>query len=112
MGKHGLGEFELLVLLAVLRLGEDRAFTLAIVDEIRQRTGREPQRAAVYVTLQRLEKKGLVSSWLADPRPERGGKRRRHVRVEPTGVDAVRTARGALESMWQGVEAAAPGSGS
>ncbi|MEM7587445.1 MAG: PadR family transcriptional regulator [Acidobacteriota bacterium] len=106
MGKSSLGELELMVLLAVMQLGEDEAHTLAIVDAIHQRTGRAVQRAAVYVTLQRLEKKSLVASWLAAPRPERGGKGRRHVRAEPAGVQAVRETRAALQSMWQGLEPA------
>lgn len=106
MGKNSLGEFELYVLLAVIRLGEDEAHSLAIVEEITRRTGRSVRRAAVYVAIQRLEKKGLVSSWLAEPRPERGGKGRRHVRVEPQGLAAVREARAALRSMWGGLEPA------
>ena len=78
MGKRNLGEFELLVLLAVLRLG-DEAYAVAIVDEIGERTGRQVRRAAVYTALQRLETKGLVSTWLGDARAERGGKARRNV---------------------------------
>jgi DNA-binding PadR family transcriptional regulator len=95
-----LGEFELLVLLAALRLGEAEASAVTIVDEILERTGRRVQRAAVYVTLQRLEAKGLVSSWLGEPTAERGGKARRQVRVEPAGVTAVQEARMALDRMW------------
>jgi DNA-binding PadR family transcriptional regulator len=98
-----LGEFELLVLLACLRLGEANAYAVAIVDEIDRQTGRKIHRAAVYVTLQRLEKKGLVSTHLGEPRPERGGKARRLVRVEGTGVEAVREARHALQRMWVGL---------
>ena len=97
-----LGEFELLVLLAGLRLG-DEAHAVSIVDEIRLRTGRDVQRASVYVTLQRLEDKGFVSSWLGNPSPERGGKARRHVRLTRDGREAVREARAALQSMWSGL---------
>ena len=97
-----LGEFELVVLLAALRLG-DHAHPVSIVDEILERTGRAVQRAAVYVTLQRLEDKGLVTSWLGHPSAERGGKARRHVRVTRDGKDAVRDARTALQSMWAGL---------
>jgi PadR family transcriptional regulator len=97
-----LGEFELLVLLAALRMQED-AHPVSIVEEIRQRTGRKVQRASVYVTLQRLEDKGLVSSWLGDPTPERGGKARRHVRLTREGRAAVRETRTALQSMWAGL---------
>jgi PadR family transcriptional regulator len=97
-----LGEFELLVLLAALRLG-DEAHPVSIVEEIRIRTERAVQRAAVYVTLQRLEDKGLVTSWMGKPLPERGGKARRHVRLTRGGRDAVREARTALTSMWSGL---------
>lgn len=104
MGKRSLGEFELLVLLAALRLGEDEAHAVSIVDEIEERTGRDARRSAVYVTLQRLEEKGLVTTRMGDPTPERGGKRRRLVRVEPAGLDDVRAAREALRSMWGGLD--------
>ena len=104
MGKSGLGEFELMVLLAVLQLGEDEAHTLAIVDAIRERTGRMVQRAAVYITVQRLEHKELVTTWLSEPRPERGGKGRRIVNLTPAGERAVGETRKALERMWSGLE--------
>jgi DNA-binding PadR family transcriptional regulator len=105
VGKESLGELELLVLLACLRLGEERAYAVSIVDEIRERTGRDVHRAAVYVTLQRLEAKRLVSSRLGDPLPQRGGKGRRLVRVEAAGAAAVREARAALQRMWGGLRA-------
>lgn len=105
MGDINLGEFELLVLLACLRLGEDEAYAVSIADEIAARTGRSLQRASVYVTLQRLEKKGLVSTRLGDPRPERGGKARRLVCVEAAGRTAVRDARQAFQNMWTGLGA-------
>ncbi len=104
MKRQNLGELELLVMLAVMRLGEDEAYAVSIVDEIRQRTGRSVQRATVYVTLQRLENKGLVSTRLGDPLPERGGKARRYVRIEQPGVLALRDARRTLRSMWGGLE--------
>lgn len=103
MGKQGLGEFEFLVLLAALRLGEDEAHAVSIVDEIHARTGRDVLRSAVYVTLQRLEKKGLVSTRMGDPLPERGGKGRRLVRLEPSGFEAVRDTQEAFVSMWGGL---------
>lgn len=98
-----LGEFELLVLLASLRIGGDEAYAVSIADEIEARTGRHLHRAAVYVTLQRLEKKGLISTRLGEPRPERGGKARRLVHVEPAGRAAVRQARHAFQRMWVGL---------
>lgn len=104
MGRSHLGEFELIVLLAVLQLGDDEAHPPAIVDEIHRRTGREVRRSAVYVTLQRLESKDLVQSWLSAPRPERGGKARRCVRLTVDGAAAVAESRDALRSMWSGLE--------
>jgi len=106
MGKDILGEFELMVLLAAMRLGEVEAHALAIADDIKARTGRSVRRSAVYVTLKRLEGKGHIVTWLGEPRAERGGKARRHVRVEPQGVRAVHDARTALERMWGGVDTA------
>jgi PadR family transcriptional regulator len=97
-----LGEFELLVLLAAVRLG-DEAHPVSIVEEIGARAGRTVQRAAVYVTLQRLEDKGLVSSWLGQPVAERGGKARRHVKLTRAGREAVREARDALQNMFSGL---------
>lgn len=103
MGKDSLGEFEQLVLLACLRLGEG-AYTVAIVDEIEARTGRSSSHAAVYVALQRLEAKGLVRSWLGESTPERGGRAKRFFAVEPAALPMLRGARDQLLSMWDGVE--------
>jgi DNA-binding PadR family transcriptional regulator len=94
-----LAEFELLVLLAALRLGPEEAYTVSIADEIAQRTGRSVRRANVYTTLQRLEAKRLVWTALGEPRAERGGKPRRLVTVRPAGVAAVRAAAGANRAM-------------
>ncbi len=104
--RRNLGELELLVLLAVVRLGENRAYAVSIADEIGQQTGRSVQRATVYVTLQRLEHKGLVSTWLGESVPERGGKARRFVRLEQLGLETLREARQALRNMWGGLETA------
>ncbi|MEM8930021.1 MAG: helix-turn-helix transcriptional regulator [Acidobacteriota bacterium] len=106
MARRSLGELELLVLLAVVRLGEDRAYAVSIAEEIHERTGRSIQRATVYVTLQRLEQKGLVSTRLGDPLPERGGKARRYVRVEGPGLGALDDTRRVLSSMWNGLDLA------
>lgn len=94
-----LAEFELLVLLAALRLGPDEAYTVSIADYIQQRTGRSVRRANVYTTLQRLEAKRLVATRLGEPRPERGGKPRRLVTVRPPGIAAVRATTGAIRAM-------------
>lgn len=105
MSHQGLGEFEQLVLLAVLHLDGD-VYGVRIVEEIERRTARSVSRAAVYVTLRRLEKKGLLTSWMSDPLPERGGKPRRCVRVEPEGMRLLRESRRVLDLMWQGLEPA------
>ena len=103
MGRESLGEFEQLVLLACLRLG-DRAYAVPIIEEIAGRTSRKASHAAVYVALRRLEKKGLVTSALADPTPERGGRAKRYFRVEPRAVEQLRESRDALLNMWHGLE--------
>ena len=94
-----LAEFELLVLLAALRLGPDEAYTVSIADHIQRRTGRSVRRANVYTTLQRLEAKRLLTTQLGEPRPERGGKPRRLVTVRPAGVAAVRAMTNAIQAM-------------
>lgn len=99
MGSESLAEFELLVMLAALRLGPEEAYTVSIADDIRRRTGRSVRRANVYTTLQRLERKRLVTTRLGDPRPERGGRARRLVAVEPEGVAAVRATTAAIRAM-------------
>ena len=98
-----LAEFELLVMLAALRLGADEAYTVSIADDITERTGRRVRRANVYTTVQRLEAKGLVSTRLGEPRPERGGRPRRLVVVEPEGMAAVRATTTAINAMVGGL---------
>ena len=105
MTHQGLGEFEQMVLLAIVHLGGE-SYAVPIVDEIERRTGRSVSRAAVYVTLRRLEEKRLLSSWLGDPTPERGGKGRRYAKLEAEGARALREARHVAESMWQGLDPA------
>ena len=99
MPADSLAEFELLVMLAALRLGPQEAYTVSIADDIASRTGRSVRRANVYTTLQRLEAKGLVSTTLGEPRPERGGRPPRLVAVEPEGVEAVRATTTAIDAM-------------
>jgi PadR family transcriptional regulator, regulatory protein PadR len=99
--QNPLGEFEVLILLAVLRLGED-AHPPSVRTEIESRARRAVQRGAVYVTLDRLEAKGLLTSRL-DPEPN-GGRPRRIYRVSARGVRAVRRALGAVERMRIGLE--------
>jgi DNA-binding PadR family transcriptional regulator len=96
---ESLAEFELLVMLAAVRLGPDEAYTVSIARDIAERTGRSVRRANVYTTLQRLEGKGLVSTRLGDPRPERGGRPRRLVTVEADGLAALRATTTAIHAM-------------
>ena len=103
MSHQGLGDFEQMVLLAILQLGGE-VYGVPIVDEIERRTGRAVSRSAVYVTLRRLEEKGLVASWMSEPIPERGGKPRRCVRVEPRGLQQLRESREAVDRMWRGLD--------
>jgi DNA-binding PadR family transcriptional regulator len=97
-----LGEFEQIVMLAVLRLGED-AYGVPIRNEIEQRAGRPVTVGALYATLDRLEAKGLVHSWFADPTPQRGGRSKRYFKVLPKGVQALSESRDMFNRMWQGV---------
>jgi DNA-binding PadR family transcriptional regulator len=96
---QSLAEFELLVLLAALRLGPEEAYTVSIAEYIGHRTGRSVRRANVYTTLQRLEAKRLVTTRLGEPRAERGGKPRRLVALRPAGLASVRATAGAIQSM-------------
>lgn len=97
-----MGEFETLVLLAVLRLGND-AYGMEVRAEIEKRTGREISYGAVYTALDRLERKGFVSFQLGEATPERGGRARKYFRVEAAGREALRAAHRAMEMMWDGV---------
>ena len=98
-----LGEFEQLVLLAVMRLRGD-AYAVPIRQEIEERTSRSVARGALYVTLDRLEEKGYLKSWLADATAERGGRAKRFYEVKPAGVKALEYSWTALRSMWEGLE--------
>ena len=92
-----------MVLLAILHLG-DEVYGVPIVDEIGRRTGRAVAPAAVYITLRRLEQKGLLSSWMSDPTPERGGKARRCVKVTRAGLTLLRESRQVIDQMWKGLD--------
>jgi PadR family transcriptional regulator PadR len=100
-----LGEFEQLVLLAVLRLA-DNAYGVPIRREIEKRADRKVTVGALYSTLDRLESKGYVSSWFAGPTAERGGRSRRYFRVEPKGIEALALAKDMFDRMWKGVRLA------
>jgi DNA-binding PadR family transcriptional regulator len=97
-----LGEFEHIVLLTILRLG-DGAYGAMIRAEIERVTGRSPAIGAVHATLERLERKGLVTSWIGQPTAERGGKAKRHFKIEAEGVSALTTAKSTLQKLHAGV---------
>jgi DNA-binding PadR family transcriptional regulator len=99
----GLGEFEQIVLLTILRLG-DGAYGVSIANEIGGRTGRTPTPGALYTTLERLERKGLTSSRTADPTPERGGRGKRYFKVTRAGVRALERAQDAYRRLLEGLE--------
>ena len=98
-----LGEFEQIVLLAILRLGED-AYAIPIRQEIEERTGRAVARGALYTALDRLEHKRCLRSKMSAPLPERGGRSRRYFTVTPAGLSAIRSSRRSLLRLWQGLE--------
>ena len=97
-----LGGFELLVLLALIRLGDD-AYGVPISDAIEERSDREVSIGSVYITLDRLEAKGLVSSRLGEPTAERGGRAKTYFRITAKGLLQVRHARQTLINLWDGV---------
>ncbi|MGD8278582.1 MAG: helix-turn-helix transcriptional regulator [Gemmatimonadota bacterium] len=101
---RALGGFEQLILLAILRLGDD-THGVAIRREIEARTGKEASTGALYTTLERLEARGLVAARLGDPTPVRGGRRKKLYSLKATGMAAIRESYDAFASMVQGVEA-------
>ena len=98
-----IGDFEQRILFALIRLGAD-AYGVTIRDEIEGRTGRAVSAGALYTALDRLEKRGLVSSRLGDPTPERGGKRKRLYSVEPAGERALAHVYESLQLMASGLK--------
>ena len=97
-----LGNFDLMLLLAVLRLDEG-AYGVTIAQELEQHTGREVVVASVYARLESLQERGLVTSSLGDPTPERGGRAKRYFRITGAGLREIRDARRALMNMWRGL---------
>jgi PadR family transcriptional regulator PadR len=98
-----VGEFEQLILLAVLQCGED-AYTVPVRQIVAERAGRRVARGAVHTALDRLEAKGLLKSRLGEPLAVRGGRARRFYRVTASGLASVRAARAALLSLSAGLE--------
>jgi DNA-binding PadR family transcriptional regulator len=99
----GLGDLELRVLLAVLHCGED-AYGVTVLREIESRTGKALSRGAVYVTLERLEQKGILASRLGDPTSVRGGRAKRLFSVKPAGVRILRQSLSEIARLTDGLE--------
>ena len=97
-----LSEFELMVLLAVIRL-EDEAYGVTISREIEKRCGREVSLGSVYAALERLEEKGLATSRLGDPTAARGGRAKRFFRATSDGIQSARETQRALVNLWSGL---------
>ena len=97
-----LGGFELLVLLALIRLGDD-AYGVPIAEAIEENSGREVAIGSVYTALGRLEAKGLVSSRLGEPTAARGGRAKTHFHITAAGLRQARQARRTLINLWRGV---------
>jgi DNA-binding PadR family transcriptional regulator len=104
MSREILGNFELMVMLALIRLG-DAAYGVPISKAIEEGTRREVLVGSVYAALERLEEKGFVVSEVGEPTPERGGRAKRYFRITEKGLRQVRDARRALIKLWQGIPA-------
>jgi PadR family transcriptional regulator PadR len=102
MSRESLGHFELLVLLALIRQGEE-AYGVPIAHTIEHSTGKPVILASVYNTLERLEEKGLVRSTIGRPTPERGGRAKRYFSMTTAGLREVRAAKQALTVLWRGI---------
>lgn len=98
-----LGEFEQIVLVALLRLGRN-AYGMAVRREIEERTGRQVSIGAVYATLERLEAKGYVGSFAGEPTPERGGRAKRFFRIETDGRRALKESQESMRKMMAGLK--------
>ncbi len=98
-----LGTFEQMVLLAILHIGKD-AYGPLILERMQERAGRSVSRGSLYVTLDRLERKGMLQSTIGEPEPDRGGRPKRYVTVTEKGVGALREARDSLTSLWAGLD--------
>ncbi|MGB6744688.1 MAG: PadR family transcriptional regulator [Terracidiphilus sp.] len=99
-GRSYLGEFELMILLAVIHLG-DEAYGVPISRELERHRGRGVSVGSVYAALERMEAKGLVASTLGDPTPERGGKAKRYFTVTKAGLRQAHETRRVLSKLWR-----------
>ena len=102
MARHLLTDFELMILLAILRRGEE-AYGVPITREIEAAGRRNVAVAAVYAALDRLERNGMVSSSVGEPTPERGGRAKRFFQVTPQGIKSAKETQRALVALWKGV---------
>jgi DNA-binding PadR family transcriptional regulator len=103
MTRRGLGEFEQQVLLTILQLGGE-AYSVPMVVELEQRSGREVSQAAVYIALRRLEEKGLVSSRMESAGDTGTGRERRYFGIEPEGLALLRASRRTMDRFWEGLD--------
>ena len=103
-----LGDFEKVILLAILQLGGE-SYGAPILDEIEARTGQVPSSGSLYVALRRMEKRGLLSSSFGDPTPERGGRAKRFFRFEPEALRLLRRSQEVWNSMADGLGAVLEG---
>lgn len=103
MARTGLGEFESQVLLVILRLGRE-SYSVPIVAELEERTGREVATSAVYVALRRLEKKGLLTSRLETPAESGEPYPRRYFALTEAAIEPLKTARQSMLRLWDGLE--------
>jgi PadR family transcriptional regulator PadR len=99
MTRRLLTDFEIMILLAILRAGDD-AYGVTIAREIETTAGRSVQLPAVYVALDRLEKQGLVRSWVGEATPQRGGRAKKHFALTKAGIGSVQDTRDALTALW------------
>lgn len=104
MPRDNLGEFEHMVLLCILRLGGE-AYSVPVVLEMENRTGREVAQSAVFIAMKRMEAKGLLRSRMDDESVKETGRVRRYFRLTPAGAQKLRDARRVLERLWNGTEA-------
>ena len=105
MANEFLGEFEQMVMLVILQLGDD-AYGARIRERLVEEIGRDPSEGALYTTLKRLETKAMVTARSADASPERGGRPRRYYAPTDAGIASLRRSRGALLRLWAPVAAA------
>jgi len=105
MDRQSLGEFEHLVMLAILRVGSE-AYGVTIAEEVETRSGRAVNQAAVYMTLRRLEEKGLAKSEWGEPTATRGGRAKRFFSLTADGMERLRVARTELDAMYEGLRGA------